>query len=452
MLLIALIIISSSAWSFDMEILRNTKEAVSHNLNKKKILELKAHPDAQSAITRQRLLISHVLDDLIESNQVCELSYGRQYYQLSQHKNYKLIVQDLEIARAHNLIDDIMLDLTTSSVKLSLDVAKLEEKKLGRTFEVLGDDIDEKDHRLSAIKEIQTLTDESKSCLTDKWRMFAYHTLKHNDAKKIKNAQQIKFLTKAKKDGLISSYQYALSLMLIKNGINKKKLFLGNYLEITKTAKNIYLLEDVADNDLSTATEKFNTRHFKRLKKISRRKDLYAKYDLDQVLMLSQIMQDMNIRMSMENYIENPSINLEYRYTDTRTGKEVVENTPLNYEDQINWARRMLLQDMTRLQNSEEFKYSYITYEDIITAALETGVINLDEVSYVLTYDDLWNPDTKPWDRIKNYIFALGGTVTIFLPPPYNILGSLALVLIQTQIEMKNRDHRDNKHANKVIN
>jgi hypothetical protein len=103
--------------------------------------------------------------------------------------------------------------------------------------------------------------------------------------------------------------------------------------------------------------------------------------------------------------------------------------------DQYNWARRMLRKEMDDLQRSRFFEYHYITYNEVITAALETGALTLEEVKIAVTYDDLWNPHKSKWHKVRDWIFSISGSASVFLPPPYNIAATLGIIIVQGIVE-----------------
>lgn len=451
-LVVAFAMLTSHAWAFSSAHLYNNKEAVSHNLSKRNFSKFKNLPDAQKILSRQRLLIADTLESLKKSNQLCELPLGDKLLESS--RSASSILYGMKVSRAHNEIDDIFLDLVKTSLKVSTKLKDIESRhsQSSSIIYLNENDLTETDFKSKAFFELQNMFNKDNICLNQRWNRFSYFTFKYYKAKKFKSSDQRKMIKMALTQNNISLESSKKAYALIGLKIRDWKLNLKKYLDISLNAKDIYKLDkDVVDNNLDS-NEKFTTKHYEKLKKISRRKELYKNYTTDQIMMLAQLMRKVNVRMSVESYIDNPSIMISYSYTDSRTGEVITENNMLSYEDQINWARRMLRKDMLDLQNSRFFKNSYVSYEMVITATIETGVISLEEISYVLTYDDLWNPHTKPWHKIRSYLMSLGGTLTIFLPPPYNILGSLGLVLVQSQIELKQQQHSDQSHANKVIN
>lgn len=121
-----------------------------------------------------------------------------------------------------------------------------------------------------------------------------------------------------------------------------------------------------------------------------------------------------------------------------------VETIELDPQSQYNLARRLLRKDMTELQMMDIFVSKKITHEDIVMAALETGYVSLEEIEFVIQYDDLWNPEKTKFEKISGFIFTVAGYSTFFLPPPWNITASIALGVIEGLVEAKNKKGSEN--------
>jgi hypothetical protein len=96
---------------------------------------------------------------------------------------------------------------------------------------------------------------------------------------------------------------------------------------------------------------------------------------------------------------------------------------------------------MEELSRSMFFQGVSFTHEDLITAGLESGLITADLVDSMLKVDDLWNPKIPAWKKVSDYAFRITGTATIFLPPPYNLITSIALVFTEGLIERQTQKH-----------
>jgi hypothetical protein len=100
-------------------------------------------------------------------------------------------------------------------------------------------------------------------------------------------------------------------------------LILKKYVQISREIKNV--LSHKRDEFNLESGEKFNSRHFKNLKHISRRMELYKKYSPDQIIMLGKLFSKMNIRLGVEDYQRDSRLDLTYSYTDMRSNETILE-------------------------------------------------------------------------------------------------------------------------------
>jgi len=64
----------------------------------------------------------------------------------------------------------------------------------------------------------------------------------------------------------------------------------------------------------------------------------------------------------------------------------------------------------------------------------------------ILKFEDFWNPKEQKWRTYLGFAFSIVGSATFYLPPPWNIVGAIALVVTQTQLSkgQKKPDPDDN--------
>jgi hypothetical protein len=123
-----------------------------------------------------------------------------------------------------------------------------------------------------------------------------------------------------------------------------------------------------------------------------------------------------------------PVISQEFDITKANGEHEnYVERIELDPQSQYNLARRLMRKDMTELQMMSSFQKITITHEDVVMAALETGYISLEDIEFVIKYDDLWNPHKSTFEKVMGFVFTVGRYSTFFLPPPYNVVASIAM-------------------------
>jgi hypothetical protein len=62
------------------------------------------------------------------------------------------------------------------------------------------------------------------------------------------------------------------------------------------------------------------------------------------------------------------------------------------------------------------------------------------------------NPHKSKWHKVRDWIFSISGSASVFLPPPYNIAATLGIIIVQGIVESKDKDKSNNEHSNGVIN
>jgi hypothetical protein len=177
--------------------------------------------------------------------------------------------------------------------------------------------------------------------------------------------------------------------------------------------------------------------------KLTQRTTLYKNYNSTQVILLSQIIEKTAKRMDARQ------TTLNWQYTDDPNGdKEIYVLSPM---EQYRASIRMLRKDIAELKRSEAFLggSGKIEYEHLIAAAFETGVIGGGELDQVLQFEEFWAPKQVRWKTWANFALSLGGTSTYYLPPPWNVIGAIGLVLTQTRLVNSDQtpDPEDNENV-----
>lgn len=191
----------------------------------------------------------------------------------------------------------------------------------------------------------------------------------------------------------------------------------------------------------------FSTEKIRRFSKITRRRNLYRKYDETQIILLSQVLQKASRRMGTDPDTESktPYITQEFIVRGKNGKKEtVVETLKLDPQSQFNLARRRLRKDMVDLQMMDLFNKTTITYEDVVMAALETGYVTLEDMQHVVQYDDLWNPNISRFEKVSGFIFTVAGYSTFFIPAPWNVVATIALGVAEGIVDNKLSTGEDN--------
>ncbi|NDG84580.1 MAG: hypothetical protein EBX52_06015 [Proteobacteria bacterium] len=199
------------------------------------------------------------------------------------------------------------------------------------------------------------------------------------------------------------------------------------YLGMVRRVKNRAIQSPANGGDF--LPNRFSSSWKNRRRRLTRRADLYARFNAYQVILLSDVMKHLFDRM------EAARARLIFVKQDR---EDSIDLSPMG---QYYFARRLLLKEMQELNRSALFAGTPFDFEEIVTAALETGLINEKMLSEVLAIDDLWNPSVAPWEKISSYALRITGGSTVFLPPPFNVIGALAMVILESVVENPSR-HR----------
>jgi len=200
---------------------------------------------------------------------------------------------------------------------------------------------------------------------------------------------------------------------------------LSKYLRLIKEIKNKSLGEQPHASSFLPNSLSSKIRNKKQ--GITYRQSLYYRFNTSQINMIEEVLKKTFQRMDAT------------KAEAVFTYKDGVEAIPFSPMGQYFLARKLLRKDLEDLNRSSFFAGVPITHEDLVTTALETGLVNSEILEAVLKIDDLWNPEVKKWQKISNYAFRVTGTATIFLPPPYNVISSMALVFLDGMIDRKSR-------------
>lgn len=224
--------------------------------------------------------------------------------------------------------------------------------------------------------------------------------------------------------GLLSPEEFRLADALRLHRVEGWNLRLGPYLRMVREVKNSRRPNPPGRDDLAPNT--FSSSTLFRNSPLTRRAALYTRFTPLQVNLQVSLLRRFFLRMDAKN--------LALVFS-SETGSESV---PLSPMAQYHFARKLLLRDLQELNRSVLFQNTPVSFEDLITASLETGLIHGGILNEVNRIDDLWNPVIAPWTKLTGFALRVSGNAVVFLPPPYNILSSVALILIESRVEKRN--------------
>lgn len=184
-------------------------------------------------------------------------------------------------------------------------------------------------------------------------------------------------------------------------------------------------------NAPATPPSKFISTRFGK-SRLTPRMALYSKYSAQQIRSLAQLLKEhseMRFAAKAETIYYDTSGNIKYRHTLTPVARD---------EDATNELQNKISELLT-LHN--EFKYTGIALEDIVTAAEEVDVIEGSYVNEALKIDNILNPHVTTSDKIKKWVKKIGYTSMILIPPPYNLVASIAVVLAEAILPKNKMKH-----------
>ncbi len=441
--------------------LRNDKEVVITSIKKNERLRISEKFKNQEFNTQTtKTFYTTIQSFLNQDDKQCELrliDLIKKDFERGKIDSSEEGLQDIfKMLRITNAIDDIFYDILTSLNKdfTNLGGVKLDRSRLRISFNhkklIKNNDVKE---LFSGFTE---WPDESSRCVYKEYVFIKGHIRNQDDKLSLKKSYLKTLSERALKENVIDLATFnKLEYLRTKSTVNKRNYWLADYFKIIFNAKNkmrpikaSYVVKNIEDES------DYSTERIKRFSKITRRKLLYKKYDETQIILLSQVLQKASRRMGVDpdTHSSAPVISQEFQIlNELGTRDTYVERIELDPQSQYNLARRLLRKDMTELQMMDIFIGLKITHEDVVMAALETGYISLEDIEYVVKYDDLWNPHKSDFEKIVGFVGTVAGVSTIFLPPPWNITASIAVGIIEGLVLSKNKNGARNDNPSTFI-
>lgn len=436
--------------------LRNDKEVRISTIKKKEVAAIRyKYLDGKVLTIIRRIFLENLQEYIDDNYKSCEqrliLTLRSRLREEWLNDDQKSIQEYFMVLRVFHHIDDIFYEILTD---LNKDFFRLEKqdiknnprksisknkprKNISAHTELL------KANDLNKLYEnFKTWPDEFDSCSYNNYSILK-RSVRTDKDEPSKDAKELKHLNKkAFEAGVITLESYRKLEYFRKDGIiRKRSVWLDDYLNIIFNIKNkmkplsyVYAPVDV-ENEGTFSSEKY-----KRFSRVTRRKRLYEKYNDIQIIMLSQVLQKASRRMGVDpdTISSIPFISQEFSVLQPSGERETyVEKIELDSQSQYNLARRLMRKDIVQLQMMDSFNKLQVTYEDIVMAALETGYISLEDIELVVKYDDLWNPTISTFEKVTGFIFRVAGYSSFFLPPPWNVVASIAMGVAEGIVDDK---------------
>lgn len=439
----------------DLTKLRNDKEAVISVFGQRDQDDINKRYGNQEFNQRiTEILFATLRDFLRENKNRCDLDLVSRFEKRLESEGLphteSALSDYLKLLRVQDSIDDVFYDILSASLKDYQGLRTLDTSRAPKRVSARAHKLEETNPIKELYSNFDTFPDDTDLCA---FQEFIY--LKNNflDEKGNKPKNPLKILGDLNRKALelnvinLDSY-HRLEFLRTKSQLEHRYVFLRDYLKIIFFAKNqmvprnhVYKPIKIEDED------RFSSERVKRFSRLTRRKILYRKYNETQIILLAQVMQKASRRMGTDVDTESgvPYIIQEFKVLEEDGQQRTyVERLELDPQSQFNFARRLLRKDILDLQMMDTFNQLTITYQDVVMAAFETGYITIEDINYVVRYDDLWNPATSKFERIMGFVFKVSGYGTFFLPPPWNVVGTLALGIVEGLVEQKLSTGADN--------
>jgi len=206
------------------------------------------------------------------------------------------------------------------------------------------------------------------------------------------------------------------------SGWEKAPYTLSSVALTMKSVKNIYLTDGQTSGKTTLASKKKKKTHG-----LSYRLAFYQRYNATQIDLMAKAFYRFNRRISAKK------VYLTYDFEGDGSDTEVVH---LSLTEQYDVAVNQLHNEYADVMTSSElFQGRKIEFEDLVLAGLETGYVPAQELNEILKIDDRWNPpEATGFRKVMTIIQKYGGPLLILVPPPFNMISSLSLVLVQSVI------------------
>lgn len=444
LLIAAAILAISNVHAFDVKLLANNKETFSREVTKQNLSELaiwKKHHRLQAVElkTNSIKVLSETFNEMERIDTNCELGLvGRLTADAVKHG---VIVDSSEIQnfivylRSSDLIDDILYKMMMDSSRIKDDFVSDINLRPRRPFNVLT----RQNANVDLVKlyaPFKTWPDDIKKCTFDTYFNLSHELTWKNGKDRDGQLQKLNYL--AYNNKVIDLPTYNKLEILRARQVLDWNIYFKRYADVINNAK-----DKLTKNPELQAKHDFTVEYVSRKEKLTNRANLYRTYNSTQIMMLAQIIDKTAKRM------DSKQVTLNWQYTEDPNGEiEVYIFSPM---EQYRAAIKMLRKDMAEVMRSDAFKNTGLQYEHLISAAYEAGFIKSEELDYVLKFEDFWNPKTPKWKTYANFAFSLAGTAAFYLPPPWNIIGAIGLVLTQSKLVKGEQDPDSDDNWNVIL-
>lgn len=426
-----------NANAFDLNLFANNKESESKFLKNRALKELRRWQynlnDSQNLLPRVKSSFSQALQTFKIQDAYCDLGF----YEIVKNQAISdgLITYDYDFdgyatyLRQENVIDDLLYMNMIASKDLSKKLSKGSYNSYPRIppFNRYTDEAKDVDLKKTYYN-FSTWPDERTGCSVGLYKDLSLSLRWKDKKERDQLLKKLNFMAYDEEVISLATYN-KLEVMRQKQAIDWP-VHIRNYVGIVTKAKDKLSASGHPEIDPST----YSTSYADRKAKLTQRARLYRNFDSTQVMMLSDIILKTSKRMDSKN------VYLEFQYEEGPDSE--IETYVLSPMERYRVSIKMLRKDLGEIMRSDLFLNTAVYYEDLVTAAYETGLLKSEELELILKFEEFWNPNDPKWKAYAGFAFSILGTATFYLPPPWNIVGAIALIVTQTQIN-KGQDKPD---------
>lgn len=438
----------------DLSKLKNDKEALISVFGNREIKDIqKRYPTPAERSKISEIFLSTMKNFLRENKSQCDLDFVSRLEKNLRTENVakspQFMADSFKILRMENSVDDVLYEVLTASFTDLKGLRGLIVSGIPKAGPRISQALEDRNKLSEIYANFETFPDDTQLCALQE---FIYLKAQINDETGKKSMDPLKLMASLNRRALelnvinLESY-HKLEFLRTKSQLEKRYIFLRDYLKIIFHAKNQLLPKKTVYRPVKLEDEdKFSSERVKRFSRLTRRKILYRKYNETQIILLAKVLQKASRRMGtdVETTTGVPYIMQEFKYEEDGQERTYVERFNLDPQSQFNLARRLMRKDILDLQMMDLFNNLTVTHQDVVMAAYETGYISVEDINYVVRYDDLWNPETSRFERVSGFVFRVSGYATFFLPPPWNVIGTLALGVVEGLVDQKSKTGAQN--------
>ncbi|MBU6153797.1 MAG: hypothetical protein KGP28_05800 [Bdellovibrionales bacterium] len=402
----------TQADAFEISKLKNTKEAVTHSFSKSREAEALARggKDAEAQFSALAASLNRLE---AEKGLNCDFeifdSFVSELKKMQLPYDHESLSDAFVVWRSRGWIDDLFYEAMVEISESRSRLMHFQSRRVWRREQAEVDQLRSMGDGSAqlALKSIylgfQGSSPSAPGCTKERY-------VRHPEISRISNLL-------AYQSGWIQSEVLDLLEGLSLIGVREWEISIASYLKVLIQVKDRSKGIDPGASDLGP--NEFSSSFRYRNSNLTYRETLYSQFDAIQIIMMSDLLKKSFERMDAT------------RADLVFTRGDQSEVIPLSPMGQYYFARKLLKKSIDDLNRSSLFAGSPFSYEDVVTAALETGLIQSNLISEVLKIDDLWSPAVSSWSKLSRFLLQVSGSANVLVPPPYNLISALALVVVE---------------------